>query len=152
MATFSFLQLMHMDVEYSRVLIKPLLYHGITTSPPRQSTAVLLETVPRSTKYTYYLFTRSSTDALHPPVTLLDTVVSDGQSGRPIVLVFASYQPVNWIVNSPAGLIICKVILVSTHKQQKENRAEKNHHTDFRLTSGSESLVHIRATTLNFAV
>lgn len=42
-------------------------------------------------------------------------VVSDAQSGRPIVLVFASYQPVNWILNLPADLVISKVVLVSTH-------------------------------------
>lgn len=112
-ATFLFFQLMHIDAEYSPILINPLPYHGITTSPPRQSTAVLLEKVPLSTKYTYYLCTRSSTDALHPPVTLLS--ISDTQWGRPIVLVFASYRPVNWILNLPADLIISKVVLVSIH-------------------------------------
>ena len=40
-------------------------------------------------------------------------IVSDGQSGRAIVLVFVSYHPVNWILNLPAGVTISKVILVS---------------------------------------
>ena len=40
-------------------------------------------------------------------------IVSGGQSGRPIVLVFASYEPVNWILHLPAGITISKVILVS---------------------------------------
>ena len=40
-------------------------------------------------------------------------ILSGGQSGRPIVLVFASYEPVNWILNLPAGITISKVIVVS---------------------------------------
>ena len=40
-------------------------------------------------------------------------IVSAGQSGRPIVLVFASYEPVNWILNLPSGVTISRVILVS---------------------------------------
>ena len=46
-------------------------------------------------------------------------IVSGGQSGRPIVLVFASYQPVNWILNLPAGVTISKVILVSIGPELK---------------------------------
>ena len=40
-------------------------------------------------------------------------IVSRGQSNRPIVLVLASYEPVNWILHLPVGISISKVILVS---------------------------------------
>ena len=43
-------------------------------------------------------------------------IVSGGKSGKPIVLVLASYEPVNWILNLPAGIIISRVILVSIKK------------------------------------
>ena len=46
-------------------------------------------------------------------------IVRVGQSGRPIVLVFASYQPVNWILNLPAGITISKVLLVSIRRELK---------------------------------
>ena len=46
-------------------------------------------------------------------------IVSRGQSGRPIVLVFASYEPVNWILHLPVGVKISRVILVSTRWQLK---------------------------------
>ena len=42
-------------------------------------------------------------------------IVSSGQSGLAIVLVFVSYEPVNWILNLPAGVTISRVILVSVH-------------------------------------
>ena len=41
-------------------------------------------------------------------------IVSGGKSNRPIVLVLASYEPVNWILHLPAGILVSKVILVST--------------------------------------
>jgi len=50
-------------------------------------------------------------------------IISRGKSDRPIILVLGSYEPVNWILNSPAGITISKVILVS--KQQ-----ELNNHRD----------------------
>ena len=40
-------------------------------------------------------------------------IVSSGKSRRPIILVLGSYEPVNWILNLPAGITISKVILVS---------------------------------------
>ena len=48
-------------------------------------------------------------------------IVSGGQSGRPIVLVFVSYEPVNWILHLPAGVKISKVILVSTRQTVKQS-------------------------------
>ena len=41
-------------------------------------------------------------------------IVSRGKSNRPIVLVLASYEPVNWILNLPTNISISKVLLVST--------------------------------------
>ena len=49
-------------------------------------------------------------------------IVSVGQSGRPIVLVFVSYEPVNWILNLPTGITISKVILVSIHDKNLKQR------------------------------
>ena len=46
-------------------------------------------------------------------------IVSGGKSDRPIVLVLASYEPVNWILNLPAGITISRVILVSTRWKLK---------------------------------
>ena len=36
-----------------------------------------------------------------------------GQSSKPLVLVFVSYEPVNWILSIPRGITIEKVLLVS---------------------------------------
>ena len=35
-----------------------------------------------------------------------------GESSKPLVLVFVSYEPVNWILSIPQGVIIEKVLLV----------------------------------------
>ena len=55
-------------------------------------------------------------------------IVSRGKPNRPIVLVLASYEPVNWILNLPSGISIRKVILVSTFAHH-ERKKEKNHST-----------------------
>ena len=39
-----------------------------------------------------------------------------GQSSKPLVLVFVSYEPVNWVLNVLSGVVIEKVLLVSQHK------------------------------------
>ena len=39
-------------------------------------------------------------------------IVSRGKSNRPIVLVLASYESVNWILHLPVGISISKVVLV----------------------------------------
>ena len=36
-----------------------------------------------------------------------------GQGSKPLVLVFVSYEPVNWILSIPSGVVIEKVLLVS---------------------------------------
>ena len=46
-------------------------------------------------------------------------IISRGRSGRPIILVLGSYEPVNWILNLPAGITISKVILVSSRRELK---------------------------------
>ena len=46
-------------------------------------------------------------------------ILSAGQSGRPIILVFVSYEPVNWILNLAAGITISRVILVSIRRELK---------------------------------
>ena len=44
-------------------------------------------------------------------------IISGGRSSKPVILVLASYEPVNWILNLPAGIIISRVILVSTLRE-----------------------------------
>ena len=36
-----------------------------------------------------------------------------GHGSKPLVLVFVSYEPVNWILSIPSGVVIEKVLLVS---------------------------------------
>ena len=52
-------------------------------------------------------------------------IVSRGKSNRPIVLVLGSYEPVNWILNLPAGISISKTILVSTFAHHELKRKIK---------------------------
>ena len=62
---------MLMDVESRSILIHPLQNHAITIRSPRQYTAVRLRAVPHSTKSTYCLCTKLSTDVRLQPVTLM---------------------------------------------------------------------------------
>lgn len=50
-------------------------------------------------------------------------VVSRGRSDRLIILVLGSYEPVNWILNLPAGITISKVIVVSTAQNLKSPKS-----------------------------
>ena len=85
-----------------------------------------------STQYEVHILSVYEAEAIHrlPPVgeNANVNIVSRGQSKRPIVLVLASYEPVNWILNLPAGISISKVILVRTFAQH-ERKKEKNHST-----------------------
>ena len=45
-------------------------------------------------------------------------IFSGGRPDRPLVLVLASYEPVNWILKLPSDVTISRVILVSTQKRQ----------------------------------
>lgn len=53
-------------------------------------------------------------------------IVSSNKSGRPIILVFGSYEPVNWILNLPANITISKVILVAYYIAQSSVRGDMN--------------------------
>ena len=45
-------------------------------------------------------------------------IFSGGRSDRPLVLVLASYEPVNWILKLPSDVTISRVILVSRQQRQ----------------------------------
>ena len=45
-------------------------------------------------------------------------IVSGGRSDRPLVLVLASYEPVNWILRLPSDVTISRVILVGRQQRQ----------------------------------
>ena len=49
-------------------------------------------------------------------------IVSRGKSNRPIVLVLASYEPVNWILHLPTGISISKIVLVRTFAHHELKR------------------------------
>ena len=44
-------------------------------------------------------------------------IVSGSRSDRPLVLVLANYEPVNWILQIPSNITISRVILVSTQQR-----------------------------------
>ena len=57
-------------------------------------------------------------------------IFSGGRSDRPLVLVLASYEPVNWILKLPSDVTISRVILVSRQKRQfydKKSFRQKGH-------------------------
>ena len=84
---------------------------------------------PSSSSTQYEVHVLSVYEVIHrrPPTAgnANGNIVSRGQSNRPIVLVLASYEPVNWILNLPTGISISKVILVSTFElhEQKEKKS-----------------------------
>ena len=45
-------------------------------------------------------------------------IFSGGRSDRPLVLVLASYEPVNWILKLPSDVTISRVILVGRQQRQ----------------------------------
>ena len=42
-----------------------------------------------------------------------------GSSSRPLILVLSSYEPVQWTLHIPAGVVIDRVILVSECRMQR---------------------------------
>ena len=71
-----------------------------------------------STQYEVHVLSVYEGSSHTRPPTAGDTpvnIVSHGKSNRTIILVFGSYEPVNWILNLPANVTISKVILVSKH-------------------------------------
>lgn len=71
-----------------------------------------------STQYEVHVLAVYEVTNRFPPKTGSVTVniISQGNSDRPIVLVLGNYEPVNWILNLPAGITISEVILVSIQK------------------------------------
>ncbi|KAJ7361912.1 hypothetical protein OS493_014558 [Desmophyllum pertusum] len=73
--------------------------------------------VSSSTQYEVHVLGVYEAEVIHrrPPVASDATVniVSQRKSNRPIILVLGNYEPVNWILNIPAGITITKVILVA---------------------------------------
>lgn len=53
-------------------------------------------------------------------------IVSRGKSNRPIVLVLASYEPVNWILHLPAGISISKIVLVAYYLSKSSVSGDVN--------------------------
>ena len=37
----------------------------------------------------------------------------NGQSSKPIILVFTSYEPVNWQLSLPSGVVVNRILVVS---------------------------------------
>lgn len=50
------------------------------------------------------------------PGTAYVSVRATGEQSKPLVLVFNSYRPVRWIVSVPQGVVIERVVLVSSIK------------------------------------
>ena len=77
-----------------------------------------------STQYEIHLLSVYEVINRRPPTAGDATVnvVSGGKPDRPIILVLGSYEPVNWILNIPAGVAISKVILASTQQELKNHR------------------------------
>ena len=69
-----------------------------------------------STQYEVHVLSVYEVINRRPPTAgnAIVNIVSRGKSKRPIVLVLGSYEPVNWILNLPAGISISNVVLVST--------------------------------------
>ena len=69
-----------------------------------------------STQYEVHVLSVYEVINRRPPTAgnAIVNIVSRGKSQRPIVLVLGSYEPVNWILNLPAGISISNVVLVST--------------------------------------
>ena len=80
----------------------------------------------RSTQYEVHVLSVNKVLSMSPPTpgNANVNIVTHGHSNRPIVLVLASFGPVNWILNLPAGISINKVILVSTfaHHELKKGK------------------------------
>ena len=79
-----------------------------------------------STQYEVHVFSVYEGNRHTRPPSAGDTnvnILSGDQSGRPIVLVFASYEPVNWILNISANITISKIILVGKPQEVKPTKS-----------------------------
>ena len=80
-----------------------------------------------STQYEVHVLSVYEVINKRPPSTgdVTVNVFNRGRSDRGIILVLGSYEPVNWILNLPAGITISKVILVSTGQNLKSPKVIK---------------------------
>ncbi|KAL9963162.1 hypothetical protein ACROYT_G032337 [Oculina patagonica] len=80
-----------------------------------------------STQYEIHVLSVYEGSSHTRPPTAGDTPVNIvGNSNRPIILVLGSYEPVNWILNLPAGITISKVILVAYYIDESSVSGDVN--------------------------
>ena len=86
---------------------------------PRQPTYSCTPGSSSSSQYEVHVLSVYEVISRRPPTAGDATVnISGGRPDRPLVLVLASYEPVNWILKLPSDVTISRVILVRTQKRQ----------------------------------
>ena len=87
---------------------------------PRQPTYSCTPGSSSSSQYEVHVLSVYEVINRRPPTAADATVniFSGGRSDRPLVLVLASYEPLNWILKLPSDVTISRVILVRTQKRQ----------------------------------
>ena len=86
---------------------------------PRQPTYSCTPGSSSSSQYEVHVLSVYEVINRRPPTAGDATVIfSGGRSDRPLVLVLASYEPVNWILKLPSDVTISSVILVSRQQRQ----------------------------------
>ena len=87
---------------------------------PRQPTYSCTPGSSSSSQYEVHVLSVYEVINRRPPTAGDATVniFSGGRSDRPLVLVLASYEPVNWILKVPSDVTISRVILVSRQQRQ----------------------------------
>ena len=87
---------------------------------PRQPTYSCTPGSSSSSQYEVHVLSVYEVISRRPPTAGDATVniFSGGRSDRPLVLVLASYEPVNWILKLPSDVTISRVILVSRQQRQ----------------------------------
>ena len=84
----------------------------------KQPTSTIYSCVPGSSSTQYEIHVLSVYEGnrhTRPPIAgdTYVNVISGGRSSKPVILVLASYEPVNWILNLPTAITISRVIVVS---------------------------------------
>ena len=87
---------------------------------PRQPTYSCTPGSSSSSQYEVHVLSVYEVISRRPPTAGDATVniFSGGRSDRPLVLVLASYEPVNWILRLPSDVTISRVILVGRQQRQ----------------------------------
>ena len=86
---------------------------------PQQPTYSCTPGGSNSSQYEVHVLSVYEVIYRRPPTAGDATVIfSGGRSDRPLVLVLASYEPVNWILKLPSDVTISRVILVSRQQRQ----------------------------------